>query len=263
MPVPRVALAPLAALLFAGCVGIAPVPPPEEGPARDANPPAAGPPPSPSPEDALPGLLGRGGTGAPAPPNPAPAFPATPQPPPPTPPASTPPASTPPAPPAASTPPPATPPPAGPTPAQPSPSYPGEWSPVRVLAGEDAAPGRYVESFTLGPGPTTFSASLRGVAGARLEMDSLLLVRNEDPSWDQRVRLTASRASPAPGVEEARLVLRDAAGMPLATLDVLAPTPAATVVVPAGATLVASWALTLGERPAPTFSWTLCIDPAP
>ena len=255
MRVPRPPLAPLvAACLLAGCVGGDPGTDPEaERPDPEAASPSATPPPL---AGGFPGLTGQGGTGVPAPPGPAPPNPAPPAP-------SQPPPSSPPpppsAPPVASTPPQA-PPPAPTAPPASTPWSPEPWRAVRLSAGADAAPGRYVQSFTLGADGASFSASLRGVPEARVDVGSLFRLHNDDASWPQAVRLSASRSGAATGVEEARVVLRDAAGAPVATLDLLAASPAVEVRVPGGATLEGSWSIALGPGAGAPFSWTLRLD---
>jgi hypothetical protein len=131
---------------------------------------------------------------------------------------------------------------------------------LRFEAGEDAAPGRYVASFSLAADGTSFAASLRGVPEARVHADSLFLLRNDDPGRPHEVQVTAAREGGAQGVEEARIRLRDAGGATVAVLDLLAPAPSASFTLPAGARVEGSWTFALGAHPVETFSWTLRMD---
>lgn len=259
MPFPRVAFAPVvAALLLAGCVARGPPPEDETPPVQDLpdQPPRAGPFPTspPKKETGLPGLVGLGGTGTPAPPNPAPPAASTPAPPSPT---------------APSGGPSPTPSPPGPSPSAPSPSptppaaappSAGILPPPRFEAGDDAAPGRYVASFDLAPDGTSFAASLRGVPEARVHMDSLFRLVNDDAGGPREVRLAATREGAAQGVEEARVTLRDASGATLAVLDLLASSSNATFAIPPGSAVEGSWTFALGPGASPTLSWTIRLD---
>ena len=248
------AAALLAALLLGGCVGeIQPPPQPEpsDGPTVVRRGPDA--PRAFDPDAQLPDLRGRGDTGTSAPLRPQP-----PQPAPPSPAAASSPPATPTAPPPSPAP---TSQPAAPTAPAPAPPAPADEPDllepgVLVEAGDDArTPNRYVESFAVGEDGASFTARVRGVPEARVEVGSLFRLRNaDDATRDVRLDAAVPQGAGA-GVREARVTLRDEAGRVVATLDLLHASPSARFAMPAGGVVEASWTFALGPGAAGSLAW--------
>lgn len=120
---------------------------------------------------------------------------------------------------------------------------------VTFRAGADARSGPWVTGFQVAPDGGSFSAGLRGVAGARVHVDSLALLTNAKDA-PREVHLSSEPVR-SPLVLEARLTFRAADGSPLGTLDLLAPEPSLSFALAAGGLAEASWTLTLAEGAGP------------
>jgi hypothetical protein len=118
-------------------------------------------------------------------------------------------------------------------------------APIVFAAGTDAAPSDYVPSFSLTTNATAYTASLRGVPAATVTIDDLVDVKNVD-AHAHTVTLAATSDANAL-VTTYRIDLVDGSGGTVATLDLKASAPSATVALAGGETLHARVTITLAS----------------
>lgn len=120
-----------------------------------------------------------------------------------------------------------------------------EPGPLRFAPGDDAQAPPWVAGFELADQATRFSVHLQGVPGARVQVESLVLLQND--GLVTREAILQSASYPSPLVVEANLVFHNGAGEASCVLDLKAGEPGCRTLLAPGEILRGAWILRLAE----------------